>query len=649
MNVKRLVMILVLAGFVIPAGARADVRFSPALASSASDPGVSSPEGAVAGNAAGVVATAYSQKSGAVNHLYARVKPAGAAAFGAATDLSGASAGAPVAAVASDGTVTVAWTQASPCAGSSVWIATAPPGGSFGSAAKVSDNAYSPKLAVAPDGTVVLLYGHDKGSCVHEERAQVRPRAGSPSDVVISDAAYGSVSDTTVGIDANGNATAAFVQTLKAAPFTHVLRLAYRPAGGAWTATNLGTTGNGNSALAVAQDGSAVIADERAIAAGYAVEVRSRDVGAISFGAPQTVTDTSANDTLSGVAISNGGHAAVATAHERITIRPAGAVSFPQAGPIGLPVSASNLQPVFTAQDLVLFDAERPADASDFSLVARVRQGATGAAFGPPRSSGLTSTGTDAASLAPFGANDVAAAWANKPTGATEYGTGLTLGDGTPPTLGPVSAPAGGLAGVPLSFGSAPTDDLGIAGVKWTFGDGATAAGAATTHAFSTPGALTWTIEATDLAGNSAGSIGGLTIQSAAAGAAAKLSVRIHRPRRGTRARLLRSLRGTASGPVSRVDVAVVRVLRRPQGAPVATRTRAACSSLGPTGRLSRRLRRATRTGCAAARFLKASRTKSWTLRLRHRLPAGRYVVFARARSASGAKSAVVHTTFTLR
>jgi PKD domain len=644
-----LVLVLALATVALPSSARADVRFAPALASSASDPGAASDEGVVAGNAAGVVVAAYSQRAGAVTDLYARVKPAGGAAFRAATDLGGGSAGSPAAAVAADGTVTVAWVQLSPCAGSSVWIATAPPGGSFGSAAKVSDNAYSPKLAVAPDGTVVLLYGHDKGSCVHEERAQVRPRAGSPSDVLISDPAYGSVSDAHIGIDANGTATAAFVQSLTAAPYTHVLRVARRPAGGAWTGTNIGQTGNGDSELAVAPDGSAVIADERAIAAGYAVEVRSRDVGGISFGAPQTVTDTSDNHTLSGVAISDGGQAAVTTADEQVTVRPPGTVSFPQAGSVGLPVSAANLLPVFTAQDLVLFDVERPADASDFSLVARVRQGATGAAFGPPQSTGLTSTGTGAASLAPFGANDVAAAWENKPTGAAEFGTGLTLGDGTAPALGQVSAPASGLAGVPLSFGSAPTDDLGIAGVKWTFGDGATAAGAATTHAFPAPGVSTWALEATDLAGNRAGAIGGLTIQPSAAGAAAKLSVRIHRPRRGTRARLLRSLRGTASGPVSRVDVAVVRVLRRPQGAPVATRTRAACSSLGPTGRLSRRLRRATRTGCAATRFLKASRTKSWTLRLRHRLPAGRYVIFARARSASGAKSPVVHTTFTLR
>jgi hypothetical protein len=281
-----------------------------------------------------------------------------------------------------------------------------------------------------------------------------------------------------------------------------------------------------------------------------------------------------------------------------------------------------------------------------------VRQGTAGAALGAPQPTGLTSTTTGTPSLTPFGANDVAAGWQNEPSGATEFGAGVALGDGTPPALGPVSAPSDGLAGTPLSFGAAPTDNLGIAGVQWTFGDGATAAGATTTHAFAAPGASTWSAEATDLAGNRATATGGLTIQApsqAPAQPSAKLAVRIAKPRRGTRARRLASLRGTASGPVSRVEVAVVQVLRRPRGAPVATRTRAACSSLGLTGRLSRKLRRATRTGCAARLFLKAGGTKRWTLRLRRRLPPGSYVVWARAKSASGAKSPVFHTTFTLR
>ena len=39
-NVKRLAMILMVVGWVVPAASRAEVRFAPALASSASDPGV---------------------------------------------------------------------------------------------------------------------------------------------------------------------------------------------------------------------------------------------------------------------------------------------------------------------------------------------------------------------------------------------------------------------------------------------------------------------------------------------------------------------------------------------------------------------------------------------------------------------------------
>ena len=73
------------------------------------------------------------------------------------------------------------------------------------------------------------------------------------------------------------------------------------------------------------------------------------------------------------------------------------------------------------------------------------------------------------------------------------------------------------------------------------------------------------------------------------------------------------------------------------------------CASLSAAGRLATPPRRALRNRCRPGRYLKASGTRRWTLRLRHRLPPGRYAVWARARSASGAKSPVVYATFTLR
>jgi PKD domain len=650
-SLRSLFACLVLAGallaVVLPAGAQADVRFAPALTSPASAPGAYSAEGVVGGNSAGVVAAAYSQKVGAVPHLFARVKPAGSATFGPAKDLSLTHAGSPAAAVAADGTATVAWVQANPCVGSSLWIATAPPGEAFGPAVKVSDNAFNPALAVAPDGTVVLAYTHDKGGCAKEQRVNMRPRSGAPSDVVISDGAYGSVFDAEVGVDAAGNTTVAFVQSLTVAPFTYVLRVARKPAGGAWTAATLSGPGTNGSALAVAPDGGAIVAYNRKIPAGWAVDVRSRAAGATVFGPPQTVTDTSDNETLSGAAIRDGGAAAVTTGRQRATVRPPGAASFAQTAPIGLPADAGNLLPVFTAKgELVFFDPEK-SGAGDYSLVARVRQPTAGAPLGPPQPTGLTSSVTGDASLAPFGANNVAAGWSNYPTGASDFSVGVALGDGTPPAVGQVSAPAGGLPGAPLSFAAAPTDDLGIAGVQWSFGDGATAAGAATTHAFAAPGASTWSVEATDLGGNRAGGGGALTIQ-AVPQPPAKLGVRITRPRRGTRARRLAGLNGTASGPVSRVEVAVVRLLGGARASASATGARVACASLTATGRLAKPRRHSLRVPCRPTRYLKATGTRRWKLRLRRRLPAGRYAVWARARSASGAKSRVVRVTFTL-
>jgi hypothetical protein len=629
-------IVLVVLVLIAPAGARADVRFGPALASTASDPATNATPPALAGNAAGVVAAAYSQD----NHVYARIKPTGTATFGAPSPLGGVHAESPAAAVAADGTVTVAWQEANPCVGSSVWIATAPPGGAFGSPVKISANAFLPHLAVAPDGTVMVLYSRDIGSCKHEVRVQIRPRSGSPEDTPISDAAYGSANstDAAIGIDDNGNAYAAFPQSLSVSPFTEVLRIARRPAGGSWTATTYTASQPSDSVLAVAPDGHVIVANDTRIPAGWATEVRSLAPGESTFGPPQTVTDTSDNDPLAGAAIANGGAAAITTSHH-LTVRATGTAMFPTAtAAAGVPVSASDLFPSFTANgEFVLFDVEQPSGSTEYALAARV-QPTPGDPLGPMQATGLTSDATGDPVLAPFGTNDVAAGWEHRPDGASTFRAGIAMGDGAAPVLGAVSAPQTGPAGSALAFTVAPTDELGIADVQWGFGDGAQVTGTDTTHAFAMPGASTWSVTASDVIGNTASASGGLTIEPPPPVVVPdKLAVRITRPHRGTRARTLRRVRGTASGPVSRVDVAVVRVRR------------SACRSLTPTGRLAKKARPAGRTGCTAGRFLQATGTTSWALRLRHRLPAGRYVVFARARSAVGAKSPVARITMTLR
>lgn len=629
-----------------PVAASADVHFGSALASQASAAGVGAQTPTLAGNDAGVVATAYAQKVGAVNHVFARVKAAGTAAFGAPQELSTVSSGQPASAVAADGTVTVAWQQANACAGSSVWVATAPPGGGVGPAVKVASNAFDPQPVVTPDGTVMVLYTVAGASCTPQVvHVQVRPRAGAPVDSVISDSGYGEAdpNHTSIGVDASGTAIVAFTQHLSVSPFSTVLRVARRPAGGAWTATTLSGPTKSDSALAVARDGHAVVAyGTTANNNGNAIEARSLAPGASVWGGSESLTNTSSNEPLSGVAVADGGAAVVTTDFEDVAVRPAGASSFGNAVPVGLS-AASDLIPVFSAKgELALVDLEKLPGSNRFSLVARMQ--APGAPLGAAQATGLDSDSTGGIVAAAFGANDIATGWANRLPGSLTFTAGLALGDGTPPTVGAVSAPAAGVAGTPLGFGSTPSDDLGIADVAWTFGDGASASGAGVTHAFASAGASTWSLTARDLAGNTAGASGGLTIAPAPQAPSAKLAVRISKPRRGTRARKLRSLGGTASGPVSRVEISVVRVLKAK-----ARSARARCRALSTSGRLVTKTSRAARTGCSAARFLKAKGTKRWTLSLRHRLPSGSYVVFARARSASGAKSAVVRTTFTLR
>jgi hypothetical protein len=66
---------------VFPVVASADVRFGSALASSASDPNVNAGGSVIAGNADGLGVAAFPGPTGGGDHIWARVKSAGAADF----------------------------------------------------------------------------------------------------------------------------------------------------------------------------------------------------------------------------------------------------------------------------------------------------------------------------------------------------------------------------------------------------------------------------------------------------------------------------------------------------------------------------------------------------------------------------------------
>jgi hypothetical protein len=76
--------------------------------------------------------------------------------------------------------------------------------------------------------------------------------------------------------------------------------------------------------------------------------------------------------------------------------------------------------------------------------------------------------------------------------------------DAGAPALGTVTAPATATVGVPADFAASATDRWSTVGLGWAFGDGATAAGGAVSHAFGAAGTPVVTVTASDAAGNAA-------------------------------------------------------------------------------------------------------------------------------------------------
>ncbi|HEU4703339.1 MAG TPA: PKD domain-containing protein, partial [Conexibacter sp.] len=121
-----------------------------------------------------------------------------------------------------------------------------------------------------------------------------------------------------------------------------------------------------------------------------------------------------------------------------------------------------------------------------------------GGAFGDPVP--IQSTDAAFADVAMADGGDGLAAWT--------VGTGVPYAlhvrgfDATPPTLAGVTIPARAAAGAATAFSASPFDLWGPLTTTWSFGDGATATGAAVQHAYARAGPFTVTVTSTDAVGN---------------------------------------------------------------------------------------------------------------------------------------------------
>lgn len=87
--------------------------------------------------------------------------------------------------------------------------------------------------------------------------------------------------------------------------------------------------------------------------------------------------------------------------------------------------------------------------------------------------------------------------------------------DGTRPVISDLSAPAAPVSGTTATFHATVSDALSPASVAWDFGDGSTGNGADATHAFANPGTFTVTVRATDGAGNTSTRSANLSVAAA--------------------------------------------------------------------------------------------------------------------------------------
>ena len=99
-------------------------------------------------------------------------------------------------------------------------------------------------------------------------------------------------------------------------------------------------------------------------------------------------------------------------------------------------------------------------------------------------------------------AGDVVATWLQDDEAGNARVRSLIY-DASPPVFTDVTVPGNGEVGGQLAMNASATDAFSPVTFGWTFGDGASAAGAATTHAYGATGPFDVTVTAADAAGNS--------------------------------------------------------------------------------------------------------------------------------------------------
>ncbi len=239
------------------------------------------------------------RNDGARNTVQARTRPAGSVTFGAVVDLSttGQNAALPQVAVGVDGATTVVWRRSYDGVNYIVQARTRPAGSvTFGAVVDLSttgQNATSPQVAVAADGTTTVAWERFNGS---HWIIQARTRPAGPGTFAgaLNLSATGQHAQSPqLAIAADGATTV--VWTRRNDGIFYIAQARRRPAGSVTfdTAVNLSATGqsSGEVQVAVAPDGATTVAwNRRDDGVYYIVQARTRPAGSVTFAAAEDLS-----------------------------------------------------------------------------------------------------------------------------------------------------------------------------------------------------------------------------------------------------------------------------------------------------------------------------------------------------------------------
>lgn len=402
-----------------------------------------------------------------------------------------------------------------------------------------------PQIAVDATGDAVAVWEHETPGHEVVEWAS-RPAGGTWSAAAPISHAGEAATEPRLAVNAAGDAAAVWTDV----GAEETVAAVSRPAGGAWSAPTVVTAAGEEGALPkVGLDaaGDATVIWERIDAAHFVIREADR-AAAGPWSTPRRLSPSGVDSVAPELAVDPGDDA-VAVWDLRISPSDTavGAASRPGSGAWGEPEQVAPADTsgqvakvgIDAAGDATVVWRDGPLPNTDIDAARRPAAGD----WTPPVAISTPGEETEEAQVVVDPAGDALTVWERFEGGDSVVQSAAF--DAVGPSLGSLSIPASGTAGVSLTFAVAPLDAISpVAATTWSFGDGGSAATATAGHTYAAPGTYPVTVTSVDGAGNASSASGQVTI--APAPVTAPAPVRTPPPGRAAAGRLVKVKGGKA-------------------------------------------------------------------------------------------------------